>query len=82
MNGYDPASLREKTFKVVFGTDTEQGRLFDIVLIFMILFSVTVVMLESVVTLSAEYGDQLRAFEWFFTIMFTIEYGLRLWCVK
>lgn len=82
MNGYDPASLREKTFKVVFGTDTEQGRLFDIVLIFMILFSVTVVMLESVATLSEEYGPQLRAFEWFFTIMFTIEYGLRLWCVK
>ena len=82
MNGFDPASLREKTFKVVFGTDTEQGRLFDIVLIFMILFSVTVVMLESVATLSEEYGSQLRAFEWFFTIMFTIEYGLRLWCVK
>ena len=82
MNGYDPASLREKTFKVVFGTDTEQGRLFDIVLIFMILFSVTVVMLESVATLSEEYGPQLRAFEWFFTIMFTIEYVLRLWCVK
>ena len=52
MNGYDHGSLREKTFKVVFGTDTEQGRLFDIVLIFMILFSVTVVMLESVATLS------------------------------
>ena len=82
MNGFDPVSLREKTFRIVFGTDTEQGRLFDIVLIFMILFSVTVVMLESVVSLSQAYGPQLRTFEWFFTIMFTVEYAIRLWCVK
>ena len=82
MNGFDPASLREKTFRIVFGTDTEHGRLFDIVLIFMILFSVTVVMLESVVSLSQAYGPQLRTFEWFFTIVFTAEYAIRLWCVK
>jgi voltage-gated potassium channel len=82
MNGFDPASSREKIFRIVFGTETEQGRLFDIVLIFMILFSVTVVMLESVLSLSQAYGPQLRTFEWFFTIMFTVEYAIRLWCVK
>lgn len=46
-----------------------------------IVLSVIAVLLESVGGIRARYGDELRAFEWLITILFTIEYGLRLFCV-
>lgn len=76
-----PGSLRSKTYRVIFLHDTPLGKAFDVVLILAILASVAVVMVESVQAIQAEYGELLRALEWLFTVLFTIEYVLRLWCV-
>ena len=73
--------LRHRTYVVVFGHDTRSGLLFDVLLIFTILASVLVIMLESVASVHAEYGNLLRAAEWIFTLLFTVEYMARLWCV-
>ncbi len=72
---------RDVVFEVIFEADTAAGKWFDIVLIICIVLSVAVVMLDSVGSVNAEYGRLLKAAEWFFTILFTIEYVLRLVCV-
>jgi len=61
--------------------DTPAGKAFDVALLVFILASVVAVMLESVVSVREDYGSALRAFEWVITILFTVEYGLRLYCV-
>ena len=73
---------RDVLFEVIFEADTAAGKWFDIVLILCIVLSVAVVMLDSVGSVNAEYGRLLKAAEWFFTILFTIEYVLRLLCVR
>lgn len=75
-----PDALRRRVHTVIFGHETPTGKLFDVVLIWMILISVLVVMLESVADYRLNYGDWLRIAEWGFTIVFTVEYALRLWC--
>ena len=72
-------SLRQRWRHIIFGTDTPAGQLFDVVLIIAILGSVIAVMLDSVSSLHLNYGTWLYAAEWFFTILFTLEYGIRLW---
>ncbi|MBL7154749.1 MAG: ion transporter, partial [Phycisphaerae bacterium] len=72
---------RDVVFEVIFEADTPAGKWFDIILILCIVLSVAVVMLDSVGSVNAEYGQMLKAAEWFFTILFTIEYVLRLLCV-
>ena len=72
---------RHRAYTVIFGHDTRPGRLFDVLLIVAILASVLAIMLESVASIRAEYGNVLRAVEWFFTVLFTVEYVTRLWCV-
>lgn len=67
--------------EVIFEADTPFGKWFDLVLILAILLSVVVVLLDSVVSVRLEHGVLLRNAEWFFTILFTIEYVLRLICV-
>ncbi len=64
---------------VIEGTDTRLGRLFDIVLLIAILASVAVVMLDSVLYMRLQYGTIFFYAEWFFTLLFTIEYALRLY---
>lgn len=80
-DGGPPASWRVRLHEIIFEADTPMGRAFDILLIFSILLSVLAVMLDSVVLVSERYGNLLIAAEWFFTILFTIEYLLRLLCV-
>jgi voltage-gated potassium channel len=65
--------------RVIFGHDTPAGKVFDVVLIIAILTSVAVVMLDSVEKYALSHGSALRSAEWFFTIIFTIEYLLRLY---
>ena len=77
----EASRVRHRTYAVIFGHDTRGGRLFDVLLIVAILTSVLVIMLESVVSVRAEHGGALRAAEWFFTLLFTVEYVTRLWCV-
>ncbi len=70
--------LRNRIHLVIEGTDTRLGKLFDIVLLIAILASVAVVMLDSVLYMRLQYGTLFFYAEWFFTILFTIEYALRL----
>lgn len=70
--------MREKLNDIIFGTTTKAGRNFDVILLFLILFSVLVVMLESVPGYRFSYGETLHNIEWVFTIIFTIEYILRI----
>ncbi len=70
--------IREKTAIIIFGTDTKAGKTFDLVLLWMILLSVALVILESVNSLRMTYLKPFLALEWFFTIAFTLEYLLRI----
>lgn len=64
--------------EVIFEADTPAGKAFDIALLGCIVLSVIAVLLESVASIRAEYGPQLRAIEWGFTALFTVEYLARL----
>lgn len=74
------STWRSKLYTVIFGHDTSAGRAFDVVLIVAIVASVVAVMLDSVAPIRARWGSLLYAMEWGFTILFTIEYVLRLLC--
>lgn len=67
-----------KLHEIIFEADTRAGKWFDIFLLIAILLSVATVMLESVNSISAVYGEELRIIEWVFTILFTLEYIARL----
>ncbi|NCV03351.1 MAG: ion transporter, partial [Burkholderiaceae bacterium] len=77
---HEPQSLKETLYRVIFESDTRAGRLFDRILIFVILFSILVVVLDSVQSISAKFHTILFSLEWFFTFIFTIEYIARLYC--
>ncbi|MBN1125814.1 MAG: ion transporter [Sedimentisphaerales bacterium] len=72
---------RKVLFEVIFETDTPAGKWFDVILIINIVASVAVVMLDSVASIRDKAGSVLQVAEWFFTILFTVEYILRLLCV-
>jgi voltage-gated potassium channel len=72
-------SLRKQLRVIIFGTHTPAGRLFDILLILLIMVSVALVFLESVQEVSLVYGPWLRNAEWTITVIFSIEYIIRLW---
>jgi len=73
---------RARLQEIIFRTDTPAGRTFDVLLIVSIFLSVVVVMLDSVATINAVHGRLIFQLEWFFTILFTVEYLLRLSCAK
>lgn len=84
---YHPASQekipwRDRTFKVVFGHDSIKGRVFDIGLIVAILLSVIVALLDSIESLHVKYGELFYVIEWAFTLLFSVEYIVRLLVVK
>jgi len=68
----------EKLREIIFGTTTPAGRLFDLFLIISILGSVTAVMLSSIPAVHVKYGYSLYLLEWGFTLLFTVEYAIRL----
>ncbi len=72
---------RKVAFEVIFEADTPAGKWFDVALILCIVASVAVVMLDSIAGVNESHGRLLNVLEWFFTILFTIEYILRLVCV-
>jgi voltage-gated potassium channel len=74
--------LKDTLYEVIFEADTPAGKLFDVLLIVSILVSVAVVMADSVGAIRASYGRFLVIAEWFFTILFTVEYIFRLYCVR
>ena len=73
-------SARTRAYQVIFEHDTRAGKTFDVVLIWLIVASVAVVMLDSVAGIRDAYGPWLRGAEWVFTVVFTAEYLVRLWC--
>jgi voltage-gated potassium channel len=73
---------RNQLYEIIFGTDTRAGKTFDVLLLWSIIFSIVVVILESVQSIRSLYGGILYGLEWFFTILFTIEYILRLMSVR
>ncbi|WP_323813247.1 ion transporter [Cellvibrio sp. NN19] len=72
-------TLRERIYRIIFGTDTPAGKLFDVLLIYTILLSVAALMIDSVEIINQRYAPYLTAIEWFFTLLFTIEYGARIY---
>lgn len=74
--------VRQKIYITIYGSNTRAGRLFDLMLLFIILFSVAMVMMESVKSIDLLYHDFLYYGEWVVTIFFTLEYLLRLLCNK
>ena len=76
-----PGSVRHRLHEIIFEADTPEGRFFDAALIVSIVISVILVMLDSVASIQAVWGGWLYAAEWLFTLLFTVEYGLRLFCV-
>ena len=75
-------TLRNKLYKIIFKSDTPAGKGFDVLLIISILLSVVVVMLDSVQYYNNKYGDILYIMEWVFTLLFTVEYFLRIYCIN
>ena len=76
------AAWRIKLRSVIFLSDSRAGRIFDIIVIAIIVASVAVVMLESSHSMDSLLGPVLRVAEWCFTILFLIEYVLRLLTVR
>lgn len=74
--------VQHRLHEVIFESDTRAGRLFDVLLIWAIVLSVLAVMLESMAAVRARWGAVLYGIEWGFTILFTIEYVLRLLALK
>lgn len=73
---------RDTVRTVIFEAHTPAGKAFDVGLIAAIVISVVAVMLDTVGWIHDRYGDLLYGVEWFFTILFTVEYGLRLWSIQ
>ena len=71
-------SWRQKIHEVIYGTHTPAGKLFDILLLVLIVYSVIIVMLESIPTFDEKHHDFLNLSEWVVTILFSIEYILRI----
>jgi voltage-gated potassium channel len=80
--GKPDSGWRTRFHTVVFEADTRAGRAFDIGLMAVIVLSVLTVILDSVPTIRARQFQTLFVLEWIFTVLFTIEYVLRLACVK
>ena len=77
-----PAGVRARLHEIIFESDTPAGKAFDVALLWAILLSVLAVMLESVGPIRARYGEVIRIAEWVFTVLFSLEYVLRLFSVK
>jgi voltage-gated potassium channel len=74
-------ALKAKLYEIIFESDTPAGKGFDLLLIVSILASVIVVFLDSVQHYNARYGEILYFMEWVFTILFTVEYFFRIYCI-
>ena len=73
---------QHRLHSIIYEADTKEGKLFDVLLLITILLSVIFVALESVSSIDARYHDFLFTAEWIVTILFTIEYVLRIICVR
>jgi len=70
---------RSEFYQIIFEADTPAGKLFDLLLIVFILLSVVAVILESIPSFNEKYSQGLKMSEWIITIIFTLEYTIRIW---
>jgi len=75
-----PGTWRERLYVIIFHTYTPAGRLFDTLLLAVIMASLGVVMLDSIQAIHLRYGSWLYGLEWIFTALFALEYLLRVLC--
>ena len=80
--GNSQSELQRRVHEVIFEADTPAGKTFDVFLIVCILLSVLAVVVDTVPSITPSQSNLLHKAEWGFTIFFTVEYLLRLWCVK
>ena len=73
---------RNRLYQIIFEADTAAGKLFDVLLLLAIMASVTATILNSVECIETAYGWILNRINWTFTALFTLEYGLRIYCAK
>jgi voltage-gated potassium channel len=73
---------KERLHEIIYEADTKEGKVFDVILLIAILASILLVMLESVERLDNKYHDALYIGEWIITILFSIEYTLRIIAIK
>ena len=75
-------SLKSKLYEIIFEADTKAGKWFDIILIVLILLSIIIVMMESDSRILSHAGSWITLIEWGVTILFAIEYLLRIWILE
>jgi voltage-gated potassium channel len=75
-------SWRKRIHEIIYEADTKAGKNFDILLLITIIISVILVVLESVETINLKYSVFLNLCEWVITILFSLEYIMRIICVK
>ncbi|MEZ4908878.1 MAG: ion transporter [Saprospiraceae bacterium] len=73
---------REKLHRIIYEADTPAGKLFDVVLLILILFSILIIMLETVPSIDSKYHHIFNLIEWIITILFSIEYIARIISIK
>ncbi len=76
------AEWKRKLHEIIYEADTPMGKLFDILLFIIIIFSVILIMLESVKEIDAQYHRVLFTLEWIVTVFFTVEYIARIVCIR
>lgn len=69
-------------FRIIYRADTRMGKLFDVVLLILILLSTSIIMMESIPKLNKKFNIYFIIIEWIISILFTIEYGTRIAVVK
>jgi voltage-gated potassium channel len=74
--------IRKKLFEIIFEADTSAGKAFDVILLFVILLSTVVVIIESVPSINHLFYKEFRIIEWTITFLFSLEYLLRIYSLK
>lgn len=82
MSNIQKTSWKDRLHEIIYEADTKAGKFFDVVLLFAILASILLVMLESVESINNKYGQLLNIAEWVITILFSLEYILRIVSIK
>lgn len=77
-----PSSIRDRIHEIIFEAQTFWGIAFDLLLLLAIVASIAVISMETVDTFQAKWSNEINNLKWFFTFLFTIEYLLRIFCVK
>lgn len=73
---------KDRLYEIIFEADTREGKIFDLCLITLIFISIILVVFDSVAPIHEKYFRQLRIAEWVITVIFSVEYLTRIYCVK